>query len=135
MKIKKRTLIIALSVLTVLILGVFLVLPAITAAWPINPFGTEYYPLGYVGDNSFVLPRDRVVKMSHTIALPKMQRMYDRALATKATGFRFTERDLAEWTIASTYEEDERQALAEEYESAAISADYRPSGSIIVNAV
>ena len=60
--------------------------------------------------------------------------MYDKALDTSALVYRVSERDLAEWTVASFEDSAERNEMIADYEKKAVSAEYTLLGSITVSA-
>ncbi len=132
MKISRFKIVILFSVFSLLALCFLLVFFPPFRTQPINPSAMQHYSIGFIGDNSFVLPRETVEQMSQTISPVDMRQMYRSALSTKAAFFRFSERDLAEWTLASIYSDTDREQEAALYAQKAVTAKYTPIGGISV---
>ncbi len=120
------------------IIGVFIILLLIVLLFfgirAVNPDNTVHFTFGYVGERQYLLPRTKVVKMAASIDQPTMQEMYKSALETGALMFRLSERDLAEWTVASFEDNAERNEMIADYEKKSVSAEYTLLGSITVSA-
>ncbi len=100
----------------------------------VNPDNRAHFTFGYVGERQFLLPRTKVARMASAIDHTAIRAMYDKALDTSALVYRVSERDLAEWTVASFEDSAERNEMIADYEKKAVSAEYTLLGSITVSA-
>lgn len=123
---------------TGIIIGAFIILLFVIGfvfgVCAVNPDRASHFNFGYVGEREYLLPRARVAQMAATIDHPEIQELYAKALDTSAIFFRLSERDLAEWTLASFEDSAQRNEMIADYEKKAISAAYTLQGAITVTA-